>query len=110
MTTVSLQQLQHLAEQALTNAGANQAMAITSARALVAADAQGLSSHGVARVAQYVAHLKNGRANGSAIARVVRDKASVCLVDAEKYSLSAASGGVSSDSASAHTGPHRRGD
>lgn len=83
MTIVSLQRLQQIAEQALTDAGAHHVMATTTARALVAADAQGLASHGVARVAQYVAHLKNGRVNGSAVARVVRDKASACLVDAE---------------------------
>ena len=60
MTIVSLQRLETLAEQALVNAGANQAMATLTARALVAADAQGLASHGVARVTQYAAHLKNG--------------------------------------------------
>ncbi len=53
------------------------------ARALVAADAQGLTSHGAARVTQYVAHLKNGRANGKAVARIVREKPAACLIDAE---------------------------
>jgi (2R)-3-sulfolactate dehydrogenase (NADP+) len=83
MTVVSLQRLETLAEQALANAGANHAMATMTARALVAADAQGLASHGVARVAQYAAHLKNGRANGLASARIVREKSSACLIDAE---------------------------
>ena len=50
MTTVSLQRLEILAGQALANAGANHAMAAMTARALVAADAEGLASHGVARV------------------------------------------------------------
>jgi (2R)-3-sulfolactate dehydrogenase (NADP+) len=83
MTIVSLQRLQALAEHALVNAGANQAMATMTARALVAADAQGLASHGVARVTQYAGHLKNGRANGQAIVRIVREKLSACLIDAD---------------------------
>lgn len=82
MTVVSLQRLEALAGQALENAGANHTMATTTARALVTADAQGLASHGVARVAQYAAHLKNGRANGQVVARVVREKLSACLIDA----------------------------
>jgi len=49
---------------------------------LVAADAQGLASHGVARVAQYAVHLKNGRANGTASVRILREKPSACLIDA----------------------------
>ena len=83
MTIVSRRRLETLAEQALVNAGANQAMATMTAQALVAADAQGLASHGVARVTQYAAHLKNGRANGRAIARIVREKVSACLIDAD---------------------------
>ena len=37
------------------------------ARALVAAEAQGLSSHGMSRVPQYALHLRNGRADGKAV-------------------------------------------
>ena len=83
MTNVSLQRLESLIKSALNNAGAGPSMASSTARALVAADAQGLISHGAARVTQYVAHLKNGRANGSAVPRVVRDKPAACLIDAE---------------------------
>lgn len=83
MTIVSLERLASLAERALALAGADHAMATTTARALVAADAQGLASHGVARVAQYAGHLKNGRANGRAVARVVREKMAACLIDAD---------------------------
>ena len=70
-------------ERALVSAGAGRAMATTTARALVAADAQGLTSHGAARVTQYVAHLKNGRANGKAVAKIVQEKPAACLIDAE---------------------------
>ncbi len=83
MTIISLRRLESLAEQALVRAGADSAMAASSARALAAADAQGLASHGVARVAQYATHLKNGRANGRAIARIVREKPAACLIDAD---------------------------
>ena len=38
------------------------------ADALVDAEAQGLSSHGIARMAQYATHLRNGRADGNAVA------------------------------------------
>ena len=83
MTTVTLQRLESMIERALTGAGAGHSMASSTARALVTADAQGLTSHGAARVAQYVAHLKNGRANGQAVARIIREKPAVCLIDAE---------------------------
>ncbi len=83
MTIVSLQRLQTIAERALINAGAQPAMAKATADALVAADAQGLASHGVSRVPQYAAHLRNGRANGRAVARIVREKTAACLVDAD---------------------------
>ena len=83
MTTVSLQRLESLVEHALVRAGADHAMASSTARALAAADAQGLSSHGAARATQYVAHLKNGRADGRAVARIVREKPAACLIDAK---------------------------
>ncbi|MDQ3446915.1 MAG: Ldh family oxidoreductase [Pseudomonadota bacterium] len=83
MTVVSLQQLESLARRALLHAGATDAMAASTAHALMTADAQGLASHGVARVAQYVAHLNNGRANGRATARIAREKPAACLIDAE---------------------------
>jgi (S)-sulfolactate dehydrogenase len=74
MTIVSLERLESMIDRALSSAGAGHAMASSTARALVAADAQSLTSHGAARVPQYVAHLKNGRANGQAMARIVREK------------------------------------
>ena len=83
MTIIALERLESMIERALTAAGAGPSMATTTARALVAADAQGLTSHGAARVTQYVAHLRNGRANGKAVARIVREKPAACLIDAE---------------------------
>ena len=57
-------------------------MAATTAQALVAAEAQGLSSHGMGRVPQYALHLRNGRADGRAVAEVARSKGATVLVDA----------------------------
>jgi (2R)-3-sulfolactate dehydrogenase (NADP+) len=58
-------------------------MAVIAAKYLVAADSQGLATHGVARVPTYCAHLKSGRAKGGAVPRVIRDAGAACLVDAD---------------------------
>ncbi|MGH8618599.1 MAG: Ldh family oxidoreductase [Burkholderiales bacterium] len=71
-----------LAVAALCNAGASQAMADSTARCLVAADAQGLPTHGVARIPNYCDHLKSGRVHGRAIPSVVREQGATVLVDA----------------------------
>ena len=83
MPRVSLEALHDLAARALMRAGANPEMAAATARALVYADAQGLASHGVARVPQYATHLANGRADGAARPQVVRAKGGAVLVDAK---------------------------
>ena len=82
MTHYTLQHLESMITRALANAGANPGMASATAQALVAADAQAMASHGVARALQYAAHLRNGRADGTAIPQVVRAKCAVALVDA----------------------------
>jgi (2R)-3-sulfolactate dehydrogenase (NADP+) len=56
-------------------------MAHAAAEALVAADMQGLATHGVSRVPFYASMLRNGRADGTAAPKVVREKGAVCLVD-----------------------------
>jgi (2R)-3-sulfolactate dehydrogenase (NADP+) len=75
-------ELTALAQRALERAGATMPMAAATARALVHADAQGLASHGVSRVPQYAAHLRNGRADGQATPEVVRARGGAALVDA----------------------------
>jgi (2R)-3-sulfolactate dehydrogenase (NADP+) len=82
MPRYSPAELRTLATDALARAGAHRVMAETTARALVEADAQGLASHGVSRIAQYAAHLRNGRADGAAVARVVSERGGAVLVDA----------------------------
>jgi (2R)-3-sulfolactate dehydrogenase (NADP+) len=82
MPRVTVDDLTALAKRALERAGASAAMADATARALVAADAQGLASHGVSRVPQYAAHLRLGRVDGNAAPRVARAKGGAVLVDA----------------------------
>lgn len=67
---------------ALRRAGASQAMAGDTARALVLAEAQGLGSHGLSRVAQYATHLRNGRVDGQAVPRVTHRRGGALVVDA----------------------------
>ena len=83
MPTYTIAELEALAARALERAGANPAMARATALALVAADAQGLASHGVSRVSQYAKHLANGRADGAALPRVVRERGGAALIDAD---------------------------
>jgi (2R)-3-sulfolactate dehydrogenase (NADP+) len=59
-------------------------MAASTAAALAAAEAQGLASHGLSRVAQYAGHLRNGRVNGDAIPQARQAKAAALLVDAQE--------------------------
>ncbi len=82
MARLTTQQATELVTQALAAAGANDAMARSVARALVRAESQGLSGHGLSRVGQYCTHLRNGRANGQAVATVCRQKGAAVLIDA----------------------------
>jgi (2R)-3-sulfolactate dehydrogenase (NADP+) len=79
---LSIDELTQLATRALKKAGASKAMAEVTAAALVEAESQGLAGHGLSRVALYSEHLRQGRANGKARAKVIRKKGAVCLVDA----------------------------
>jgi len=82
MTQLTLAQAHEWVEKVLTHCGAHPGMAAATARALVQAEAQGIASHGLSRVPQYATHLKNGRADGQAVAQVARRKGAALLVDA----------------------------
>jgi (2R)-3-sulfolactate dehydrogenase (NADP+) len=81
-TKIALSDLADLARRALERAAASPAMAHATAQGLVAAEAQGLASHGVSRVPQYAAHIRLGRVDGAAVASVARSKGGAVLVDA----------------------------
>ncbi|MGX9935079.1 Ldh family oxidoreductase [Advenella kashmirensis] len=82
MSTISLSSLITLARDTLAAAGANPAMAETTAKALVFADAHGIATHGVSRVPSYALHLSSERADGGAEPQIVQEKPSALLVDA----------------------------
>jgi (2R)-3-sulfolactate dehydrogenase (NADP+) len=84
MAQIGLDEARGLVGAALCAAGANAAMAEATARALVLAEAQGLASHGLSRVAQYGAQLRNGRVNGDALPAVVNGRGGAALVDAQE--------------------------
>lgn len=84
MAQLSMEEANRLVVRALRKAGAGQAMAASTANALIRAEAQGLASHGLSRVPQYATHLRNGRADGSALAVVARHKGAAVLVDARQ--------------------------
>ena len=86
MTAIRLQihELERLMQRALEASGATQAMAAATARALAAAEMEGIASHGASRIPQYCGHLRNGRARGDAVPAVVRERKAACLVDARE--------------------------
>ncbi|MDB5874704.1 MAG: Malate/L-lactate dehydrogenase [Ramlibacter sp.] len=84
MANLSFDEAVELGARGLRQAGASEAMAESTARALVLAQAQGMDSHGLSRVAQYATHLRNGRADGAAVAAVARRKGAALLIDAHQ--------------------------
>lgn len=79
---ISMNEAEALARTALAAAGAGPAMAAATAQALAAAEAAGQAGHGLSRVPQYAAFLKNGRADGAATPRIVNERGGAVLVDA----------------------------
>ena len=79
---VGIDELRTLVQRALQGAGANEAMAASTARALVLAESQGIGSHGLSRVSQYATHLRNGRVDGAAVPRVANQRGGAVQVDA----------------------------
>ena len=79
---LSIDELTELATRALKRSGASRPMAHATAQALVAAEMEGLSGHGLSRVALYSQHLRQGRVDGKAKPRIVKKKGATCLVDA----------------------------
>ena len=82
MATLPCSEVERLVAAALQAAGAGDTMALSTAQALVLAESQGLGSHGLSRVVQYCRHLRNGRADGNALPRVVQQRGGAALVDA----------------------------
>ncbi|WP_076592885.1 Ldh family oxidoreductase [Herminiimonas arsenitoxidans] len=83
MALVTIDELTSLTMLALEKAGASLSAAKAAAHALVAADAQGLASHGVSRVPQYTTFLRNGRTSTTAVPKIVHSRGGACLIDAQ---------------------------
>jgi (2R)-3-sulfolactate dehydrogenase (NADP+) len=84
MAVLTLAEAEDLVFGALARAGAGPQMARSAARALVLAEAQGLGSHGLSRVAQYATHLRNGRVDGAAVPVIAAERGGAVLVDARE--------------------------
>jgi (2R)-3-sulfolactate dehydrogenase (NADP+) len=84
MPRLSLADAEALSRDALIAAGANPRMAALTAAALVAAEAEGQSGHGLSRVAQYASFLRHGRADGTAEPVIANQRGGAVLVDARE--------------------------
>jgi len=81
--TLSLAQAEALAIRALSACGASADNAASTARALVAAEADGQAGHGLSRVPSYGAQLKTGKIDGRAIPALNRTRAAAVRIDAK---------------------------
>jgi len=82
MAVMISENLRLLIAQALTRAGASGIAAASTARALVAADEQGIATHGASRTSHYVGHLRHARVIGDAVPRIAHERGGACLIDA----------------------------
>lgn len=83
MPTIPADHLMKLALRALKKAGASTSTARMTAEALIAAETEGLTGHGLSRVALYAQHVREGRADGTAKPVLARRKGATCLIDAK---------------------------
>jgi (2R)-3-sulfolactate dehydrogenase (NADP+) len=79
---VTLADAERLARQALERAGTAASAAASVANALVRAEADGLSSHGLARIPAYCAQVRSGKVRGAAVPQLVPLRPSGARVDA----------------------------
>jgi (2R)-3-sulfolactate dehydrogenase (NADP+) len=82
MTVITAFELTDLITHALVVSCTSDANAASVARALVAAEIDGQSGHGISRVASYAAQAKVGKVNGQAVPTATATKPGALLVDA----------------------------
>jgi (2R)-3-sulfolactate dehydrogenase (NADP+) len=82
MATLTLGAAESLVARALTRCRTSEANATCVARALVAAEADGLKGHGLSRTPSYAAQAKVGKVDGFAVPRVERPRPGVAAIDA----------------------------
>lgn len=76
------QEVLTLVQTALVRNGASELQAEATALALVTAQASGMPSHGLSRVAMYVSHLRAGRVLGQATPTLLHERPAAVLIDA----------------------------
>lgn len=74
--------LRHLAERVLVRAGVSQANAAAVAAALIAAELDGIASHGLSRLPFYADQVRSGKVDGRALPEVWQPAEAVVAVDA----------------------------
>ena len=82
MAVKSLDELEHLATRVFLKSNVSENNAVQVARALVAAEADGMPSHGLSRVPSYADQALSGKVDGKAIARLERTALAALRVDA----------------------------
>lgn len=80
--SMTLAEIERLAAHALVSAGASEGQARPLARAVAAAEADGIASHGLAYVPTYCEHLRSGKVRGEAVPRVDKPRPGLVTVDA----------------------------
>jgi (2R)-3-sulfolactate dehydrogenase (NADP+) len=82
MATLTLGEAESLVARALTRCRTSEPNAICVARALVAAEADGLKGHGLSRTPSYAAQAKVGKVDGFAVPKVERLRPGAAAIDA----------------------------
>jgi (2R)-3-sulfolactate dehydrogenase (NADP+) len=82
MATLTLAEAETLVARALIRNRTSEANAICVARALVAAEADGLKGHGLSRVPSYAAQAKIGKVDGLTVPKVERRRPGAAAIDA----------------------------
>jgi len=80
--TLTLAEAETLATAALVASKTSPANAASTARALVAAEADGQAGHGLSRVASYALHARVGKVDGHAVPTLVEAAAGAVRIDA----------------------------
>src|SRR6202162_931056 len=83
MATLTLGEAESLVARALIRCRTSEANAICVARALVAAEADGLKGHGLSRVPSYAAQAMVGKVDGFAKPAVTRPRPATIAIDAD---------------------------
>ncbi|NWG23216.1 MAG: Ldh family oxidoreductase, partial [Pseudorhodoplanes sp.] len=82
-TVMAIDDIAALAREALIAAGASALQAQPLARAIAAAEADGIPSHGLSYLPTYCEHLRCGKVLGGAIPEVSKPKPALLVVDAK---------------------------